>query len=306
MLTRQKHCDYDDCLRGAKGGFTLVEVLLAMTIFAMVLASIYSCWSAILRGSKSAQEAAAAVQRSRIAIRAIEDALTTAQIFTANPQHYYFIAENSGDFAVLSFVARLPDSFPGSGLYGEERLRHVSFTVEPGEFSRNQLVLRQWPLLMPTNSINPPYTIILGRDVYKFSLEFYDPNKEDWIDEWKYTNQVPPLIKVSLGMGVVNNYAAKEEELVTRIISIPSVLVPREWQMPIGAPVPMPGMPGTQPVPGMPNQPVPGVPNVPSVPGSIPPTPGFRGGGFQPNPNIPQPGMYNNPNRFGPGQPLRR
>lgn len=286
--------------RSSALAFTLVEVLLSIAIFAMVLASIYSCWSAILRGSKSAQEAAAAVQRSRIAVRAIEEALVTAQMFTANPQHYYFVAENSGDFATLSLVARLPDTFPGSGLYGEENLRHVSFTVEPGEFSRNQLMLRQWPLLMPTNSTSPPYTIVLGRDVYKFNLEFYDPVKKDWVDEWKYTNQMPPLVKVRIGMGEGGSYSARGKELVTRVVAIPSVIVPREWQLPIGAPMPgqpgapvipgRPGVPGIPVQPGMPQNPA--VPNLPVQPGmGIPRTPGAFPGGVNPgfgNPNFMQ------------------
>lgn len=288
-------------------GFTLIEILLAMTIFAMVLTSIYSCWSAILRGSKSAQDAAAAVQRSRIAIRAIEDALTTVQIFAANPHLYYFVADTSGEFATLSCVSRLPDSFPGSMLYGEEKLRHVWFTVEPGEFSRNQLVLRQWPLLMPTNSTSPPYTIVLGRDVYKFKLEFYDPSKKEWIDEWKYTNQVPPLVRVSIGMGVANNSTARDEEIVTRVVSIPSVIVPREWQMPIG---PVPGMPG---MPGG-GRAVPPIPGVPGQPGTIPPAaPGF-GAGTMPQRPVPiqptQPGSFGAPGTMTPAPrqppPLRR
>ncbi len=279
-----------------RAGFTLIEVMLAISIFAMVLTSIYSCWSAILRGTKSAQEAAAAVQRTRVAVRAVEDALTTMQMFAANPQHYCFIADTSGDFASLSLVARLPETFPGSMLYGEEKLRHVWFNVEPGEYSRNQLVLRQWPLLMPTNSTSPPYSIVLGRDVYKFKLEFYDSSKDEWIDEWKYTNQVPPLVRIYIGMGVVNNYGAKDDEIVTRVVSVPSVLVPRDWQQPIGMPMPgMPGAPGSiPPVPGTPGSSYPG--GYPG--GSMPTVPG------QPYNNYPGT-MYGNPAMMQPPN-LRR
>ena len=285
-------------LKYQKAGFTLIEIMLAISIFAMVLTSIYSCWSTILRGTKSAQQAAESVQRTRIAIKAVEDALTTMQMFAANPQHYYFVADNSGEFASLSLVARLPETFPGSMLYGEEKLRHVWFNVEPGEYSRNQLVLRQWPLLMPTNTTSPPYTIVLGRDVYKFKLEFYDPSKKEWIDEWKNTNQVPPLVRIYIGMGVVNNYSAKDEELVVRVVSVPSVLVPRDWQQPIG-----------MPVPGMPRSP--GSINVPPVPGS--PGSGYPGG-YGTTPTVPgrpynYPGtMYGNPGMVNPvqPQPLRR
>src|SRR5437879_5943157 len=52
--------------------FTLLEIMIAIAIFGMVLTAIYSTWLAILRGKKAGETAAAEVQRSRIAIRALE------------------------------------------------------------------------------------------------------------------------------------------------------------------------------------------------------------------------------------------
>jgi len=56
-------------------GFTLVEILVALGIFSLVLAAIYSSWTAILRASKVGTEAAAAVQRARMTGRTIEEFL---------------------------------------------------------------------------------------------------------------------------------------------------------------------------------------------------------------------------------------
>ena len=61
--------------------FTLLEVMVAMAIFSFVMVAIYSSWTAILRGTKSGLDAAARVQRARIAIKAVEDTLLTAQFF---------------------------------------------------------------------------------------------------------------------------------------------------------------------------------------------------------------------------------
>ena len=87
--------------------FTLIEILVAIAIFAVVLAAIYSSWTAILRASKVGLEAAAQVQRERIAARTIEQALEATRSFAADWRHYGFVAEN-GEDATLSFVARLP------------------------------------------------------------------------------------------------------------------------------------------------------------------------------------------------------
>ena len=105
-------------ISSARRGFTLVEILMAMAIFALVLTAIYATWTAILRGSRVGLEVAAQVQRERIAMHTIEQALTSARSFGVDVQHYSFLAQN-GDKAALSFVARLPKSFPRSGRFGD-------------------------------------------------------------------------------------------------------------------------------------------------------------------------------------------
>src|SRR5689334_23096725 len=114
---------------GVEVAFTLIEVMIAMTIFALVMIAIYSSWSAILRGSKVGLNAAAEAQRSRVAVRALREALTSGQLYTENIRYYWFMADTSGEFAALSMVSRLPASFPGSGLFGNQIVRRVSFTV---------------------------------------------------------------------------------------------------------------------------------------------------------------------------------
>ena len=86
----------------------------AIFLFGMVVAAIYSSWNAVVRGSQAGLKAAATVQRSRVAMRTLEDALTCARSFTSDPEYYGFEAEN-GDDALMSFVARLPESFPRGG-----------------------------------------------------------------------------------------------------------------------------------------------------------------------------------------------
>src|SRR5688572_20933837 len=126
--------------------FSLIEIMMALAVFGLVLTAIYASWTLIIRSAKVGSEASARIQRERIALRTIEEALTCVRSYEADRLHYGFVAENN-DNGFLSFVARLPESFPRSGRFrdGEFDVRRVSFSVESGD-SQSQLVLRQSPV----------------------------------------------------------------------------------------------------------------------------------------------------------------
>jgi hypothetical protein len=249
----------------------LVEILVAIGIFSMVLAAIYSTWTAILRSSKVGLEAAAAVQRARIAGRTIEETLGSVQSFALNQAYYAFVCEN-GSEATLSFVSRLSPSFPRSGKFAGLDVRRVTFSLEPGNDGARDLVLRQTPLLMEMDKDEKNYPLVLAKNVKEFKAEFWDTRLQDWIDEWKQTNQIPVLVRVTLKLAD-NAYSSQVRQQVTRIVSLPSVTVQSGWQAPRTQPGPgtpgTPGNPATPPVaPGSPGIiPSPVIPGLPVPPG---------------------------------------
>ena len=263
-------------LRRFGAAFTLVEIMVAIGIFGMVLAAIYSTWTSILRASKTGLDVAASVQRSRIALRMLEDSLGSAQSFGANLPLYAFVAQN-GDEAALSFVARLAKSFPRSGKFGDFDVRRLTFTIESGPDSSRQLVLRQNPVLMDPDEDERRHPIVIAKNVRAFEMLFYDTAKNDWVDTWDdaKTNQLPKLVMVSLKVAD-NPHDRQAQEEITRIVSLPSVTVQPLWQAPRnqgqpgtvpGQPGALPGQPGIQPgQPGYPGQP--GQPGYPSQPGN--------------------------------------
>src|SRR6266542_675333 len=214
-------------------GFTLIEIMMAMAIFALVLTAIYATWTLILKSSKLGMAVAAQVQRERISVRVIEDALTSTRSFAADLQHYGFIAEN-GDEATLSFVARLPKSFPRSGKFGDFDVRRVTFSVVSRLGYGRAMVLRQNPILMDVDVDEKEHPLVLAKGVNKLQFEFWDVRLNDWVPEWTQTNQLPKLVKVTVQFVQPNqqgSYSQRKEE-VTRIIALPAITVPANWQMP--------------------------------------------------------------------------
>jgi prepilin-type N-terminal cleavage/methylation domain-containing protein len=213
--------------------FTLIEIMLAIMIFSMVMAAIYSTWILILRSTKVAQEAAAEVQRQRIAVRTIEDSLMCIQSFQASIQYYTFIVQN-GDTPELSFVARLPDNFPRNGRFGDFNLRRLTYTIEPdGDAALgNDLMLRQNPILMDMDQDEQNFPLVLAHNVKGFVVECWDTNALDWTDEWDDTNSIPPMLRVTLALeGKKNDSSVSAPELdITRVIAIPSSMLPSVLQ----------------------------------------------------------------------------
>jgi prepilin-type N-terminal cleavage/methylation domain-containing protein len=252
--------------------FTLVEMMIAIGILSLVLAAIYSSWTAILRASKTGLDAAASAQRARITIRVLEDSLGSAQSFAANLPYYYFDAEN-GDSPVLSFVARLSKSFPRSGKFGDLDVRRVTFSLEGAPDGSRQLVLRQNPLVMDMDIDEQEHPIVLAKNVKGFEMQFWDANKKppELVDEWDgaKTNQLPKMMMITLKLAD-NPHSTRVTEEITRIISIPSVTVQQVWQMPRGMGGPgTPGAPGAPGAPGTPGGP--GGPGMPGMPGGVQP-----------------------------------
>jgi hypothetical protein len=180
------------------------------------------------------------------------------QMFGANAHLYAFFADTKGDYASLSFVSRLPASFPDSGLFGDKIVRRVTFSVEPGP-DGNQLVMYQMPLLAKENAEQKPFPIVLARDISLFTVEFLDPKGTKWLGDWDNTNALPKMVRVTLGVGRTRQFSAHPSEVYTRIVSMASTVVSREYQM--GGPAP-PMTPGVVPPAGVP---LPGTPGAPPV-----------------------------------------
>jgi type II secretory pathway pseudopilin PulG len=227
MKCRMPNVECRDGHHASLVAFTIIEIMIALFMFAMVLTAIYSTWISILRGTKAGLAAAAEVQRSRVAVRTIEEALTTAQLFNENVRYYYFDGITDGDHARLSMTSRLPATFPGIGRYGGGDLvvRRVSFEVDTSPDGRNELLLTQSPVMATNIAEAKPYTMVLAKDVTQFTCEFWHQTlTKDWVDEWLYTNQLPHLVRVTLGLGKMKS-SSDPRDLSMRIVALPAQAV---------------------------------------------------------------------------------
>lgn len=203
--------------------------MIAFAIFGILVAAIYSTWTVLLRSQQVGNEAAARIQRQRIAVRTIEDSLSCIQSYQASPRLYGFVVQN-GEQPLLSFVARLPGVFPRNARFGKDfYVRRLTFTLEPGRDSEKDLVLRQNPILMDMDTDESAFPLVLARNMQDFVIECWDTNKLEWVGEWLETNSIPTLLRISLvpgGTGGYYNNGQASGLVITRVIATPSIMLP--------------------------------------------------------------------------------
>jgi type II secretion system protein J len=235
--------------RQCPAAFTLLELMLAIAIFAGVLTAIYSTWTAILRSSRVAQDAAAEMQRARIAVQALEQALVGAQMsmFGVNARHFAVLMAPTEIDPVVSFISRLPESFPRGGRFSDLTVRRVTFTLETDTTGGGILMLRQTPLLFEPDVDEEENPLVLARNVRMFEIVFWGQQSNEWETEWPYTNQLPRLVRFRLGLGGADPDQLDPVGIVTRIVVIPA------GNRPAGAPVAPPSAPAT-PIPNPPSE----------------------------------------------------
>ncbi len=216
--------------KSPRRAFTLVEIMVAMAIFSLVVAAIYTTWELVLRASATSQAAAAQAQRERITMRTIEDSLTCVQSFQASLKYYPFIVQN-GDEPVLSYTARLPEVFPRNAKFDGYPLRRLTFQLEAGDNSKKNLVLRQSPVLMDIDADEQNYPLVLARDVKGFEIDCWDTNQMQFVTEWDNTNTIPALVRVTLTLGGnLDTGGNVPDRILTRDIAIPSGMLPTGYQ----------------------------------------------------------------------------
>lgn len=254
--------------------------MVAMMVFSMVIAAIYSTWALVLRASQVGQDAAAQAQRQRVVLRAIGDALMGVESFQASQKYYWFRLANGGE-PYLSFVARLPDTYARNGKFvgaaggRDASSRRVTFSLAAGENGEKDLILRQNPVLMDMDQDEEKYPLVLARNVKTFTIEWWGTNnlnEPGWSMDWddSMTNTIPAMLRVHLVMGAnVANGNSAPEFAATRIYTVPSQMMPAIVQRGgLGGPGGGPGL--RPPVPIAPG----GNPNLP--PGANPFNPGRK------------------------------
>ena len=194
--------------RSSKRGMTLLEVIVAVAVLAMISLLLYGSFDSMARGKKGESMRADRSRQGREAVSRIVREMSSAYLSGHQPlvvalqtRTTVFVGVHSGNFDRLDFA-----SFAHRRL---ERDSRESDQSEIGYFAANDpevegkmdLVRReQTPIdLEPRKG---GVTNVLAEDIELFEIKYYDPVTGAWMDAWDSTSQVGQFARLPLEVKV--------------------------------------------------------------------------------------------------------
>jgi general secretion pathway protein J len=181
--------------RGGDAGFTLLEMILALVIFGMIAAVVYSAFYFGHRAVTSGERAADANQRIRLAEEMLGRQIRSTVYYWAKHDEEnvpFFLGASDG----MTFVTSAPQSRGGTGL-----------AVVTYRFAEGKLVVEERTNFLPDDLYKPPSDARVERAVLlegfsSFRFEYLPAEERDlgWADKWDARDEdtLPAVVRLTV------------------------------------------------------------------------------------------------------------
>jgi len=223
-------------------GFTLLEVLIAVFILALMSLIIWQITNNTYRGTSKAEKYDAIYQNARLALKRVTGDLSMAFLVSANMQGRFpdgsvsfepvFIGEDTGDSDKVDFV-----SFSNQRLVKNEKASdqiEVGYYVAdcPDKEEKVSCLMRRSSTYVDKDIKEGGDTFPAAEGIKKFNLEYYDKEKAEWRGGWDskdpaYLNKLPRAVRVTISF---DDPSGEEEEIIfTESVEIPLSTAPLDF-----------------------------------------------------------------------------
>lgn len=184
--------------RKTQSGFTLLEILIAISLFALMMTLLFSGFQAMNRGVDNSRLLQDKHEQLRVLHQLVQQYMRPAVPVWQVLENKRGLTFGGGEYE-LSFVTNMPAHLGAAGLY------QVILSVEKDEdnelfslkFTRNLL----HPEYQPDKDTLKRSSIILqGFDSIRFEYYGFDSIQQasEWTSDWHHQRQLPQLVKVTL------------------------------------------------------------------------------------------------------------
>lgn len=198
-------------------GLTLIEVMVSMAVLSMLMLSVWSSFKGTLRAMEVSEQIQDRYAIVRNGVLRMETELSMAylslnQIEAAvNYSKYYTLFEGRDEFQSdsITFSAFAHLRVRKDANESDQSVIQYFMEADPEDNSRTHLYRRETRRLtadLPEDldRFFPAYVLV--EDVVSFDVKYWDPQKLEWLDEWRTTaadyqpNRLPTRVKIKLGV----------------------------------------------------------------------------------------------------------
>lgn len=201
-----------------RSAFTLLEIMLAVTILGLLVIAVSSTWSAGLRGWKRSYGLAEDFQRQRVVLESLAD-LMQSMVYWPDARSLYALRGEHDRFGSgsISFVtgsdALLPASEPMAG-----GLRRVTIAFERGADGAGALTIQSAPAMRETDRVEERPVSVIARDVTGFVIRYRHPQTGAWKEGWEEPTSLPTGVEFVIEF---TKPGEKEPVIVSRMVDLP-------------------------------------------------------------------------------------
>lgn len=208
----------------SKRQLTLIELLLAITIMAMVMSMIYGM---LLSTLKARDQISAYTQANRLGptiLNLITDDLSAMYFYSFKDS--FFTGKRNGDLSSLHFITSIDSKIPESEDGVQSDICEVGYYCIPNPENRDFLNLyRREDFFLDEEPLKGGTGVLLSSEIRSFLIEFY--NGSEWIEQWDHTQEkkLPKGIRVELVLKAPSTEVLEEEENIrfTTVIPLPPI-----------------------------------------------------------------------------------
>ena len=181
------------------GGFTLVELLVALTVLAMLLGVTMNSLGFSLKTSQSVEQNMRSSERLHLAHRALRRQIQQAVPLVRDSADRLNQLDFEGGPASVSFVARLSGMRSYPGLYRIKLAIEGSASIGSND---GRLVMYYRPYSgdqLSTRQVNDEVSIVVLDGFASASFDYRGAAtaaRADWVPEWRDASRLPDLVRL--------------------------------------------------------------------------------------------------------------
>jgi len=206
-------------------GFTLLEMMVAMSLMVIALTIAFESFSASLRAWKRGSEVIDSMKHGEFVMNRLAAAVDSAIYFRNQRKAYAFKIEkkNEGGLPadVIDFVTA-SDAFMPADSPLREAPHRIRLFIDDRD-GEPALYLLAMPAIADEEEFEDafdPEPVLTSRLVRGLKIEIYDEQNEEWTDEWEKGNSIPKRIRLSVYV-MADPDSDDAPVLFVRVIDIP-------------------------------------------------------------------------------------